>query len=57
MAQRLLKEYKEVQKNKEADLALKPDENNIFNWYAKIVGPADTAYANGTLANFIIVSC
>jgi len=47
MAQRLLKEYKEAQKSKEQDLALKPDENNILSWHAKVTGPADTPYQGG----------
>ncbi|KAL0490211.1 PEX4 [Acrasis kona] len=52
MAQRLLREYKEIQKqrlnSKEVqDLWLVPEESNIHNWHAKFIGPADTPYEGG----------
>lgn len=47
MAQRLVKEYKEIQKNKEKDLTLRPDEDNVFVWYAKFLGPPDTPFSGG----------
>ncbi len=52
MAQRLLREFKEMQRqtpnNKEVqDLWLQPEEKNIFCWHAKFIGPADTPYAGG----------
>jgi peroxin-4 len=52
MAQRLLREFKEMQRqkpnNKEVqDLWLQPDEKNIYSWHAKFIGPEDTPYAGG----------
>ncbi|KAL9650698.1 hypothetical protein ABK040_001754 [Willaertia magna] len=49
---RLLKEYNEVQKakhqeNQQHDIILQPDENNIYLWYAKCLGPKDTSYQGG----------
>lgn len=47
MARRLLREYNELQKQQEKDLQLKPDENNIFSWYATFEGPPDTPFQDG----------
>lgn len=50
--QRLMREYKELRtsKNKSTepqDLWLKPDEENMYIWYAKFIGPQDTPYEGG----------
>lgn len=48
-SRRLLREYNEQKKNKEEDLTLVPDENNIFAWTARIDGPKDTPFEGGNI--------
>eukprot|EP00761_Pharyngomonas_kirbyi_P000059 gb/GECH01000059.1/.p1 GENE.gb/GECH01000059.1/~~gb/GECH01000059.1/.p1 ORF type:complete len:155 (+),score=39.64 gb/GECH01000059.1/:1-465(+) len=47
MTNRLIKEYKEQQKNREKDIYMVPDEENIFRWKAFISGPPDTPFEGG----------
>eukprot|EP01027_Heterolobosea_sp_BB2_P012004 GEZU01017418.1.p1 GENE.GEZU01017418.1~~GEZU01017418.1.p1 ORF type:complete len:184 (-),score=11.71 GEZU01017418.1:62-613(-) len=44
MSNRLLKEYKELQKNKDSDLVLRPNDNTLYQWRAELRGPPDTPY-------------
>jgi ubiquitin-protein ligase len=44
---RLLNEFKDSKLLKDKDIELKPHENNIYHWYAKIIGPKDTPFENG----------
>ena len=49
---RLLKEFKEITKEKDGNVVLYPNENNIYEWSGKIKGPIGTPYEDG---NFYIL--
>ncbi|KAG2387015.1 hypothetical protein C9374_002050 [Naegleria lovaniensis] len=56
---RIMKEYNEIQKTKQqgfTDVILQPDENNIYLWYAKCLGPKGTSYEDGVFELKIQVS-
>ncbi len=45
---RLLKELKEIEKNKEKDLSLRPiSDSDMYAWVAKFEGPPETPYEKG----------
>jgi len=54
---RLFKELKESKKesNKDSDIQLTCDENNIYHWVAKIQGPEESPYRGGTFKLNILV--
>eukprot|EP00741_Cyanophora_paradoxa_P003942 tig00000741_g3834.t1 len=48
MSGRLIKEYKELQRNKEPDIVLFPESENVYKWTAYLQGPPGTPYEGGT---------
>lgn len=46
-SKRLIREYKDLQKNEEKDLKLIPNENDIHTWNARFQGPTETPYEGG----------
>jgi peroxin-4 len=44
---RLLKEIKEIKKEKEGNFILHPNENNLHEWSGSIKGPVGTPYQDG----------
>lgn len=58
MAQRLLKEHRELQKdykNGENEIMLEPVDGNLYQWRAILKGPAGTAYADGKFRVDVVV--
>lgn len=50
MAQRLLKEHRELQKESkkaDCDIALQPVDGNLYHWSGTLRGPVDTSYSKG----------
>jgi ubiquitin-protein ligase len=55
-SKRLIREYKDTQKNPEKDLKLKPSENDIHSWTACFYGPKDSPYEGGVFEIQIVAS-
>lgn len=58
MAQRLLKEHRELQKEYkrgETDIVLEPVDGNLYQWYGILKGPSGTAYADGRFRVDVVV--
>lgn len=53
-SKRLMREYKDIKDQKEADIFLKPSDDNIFSWYAMIIGPKDSPFEGKKLILLII---
>lgn len=41
---RLIKEYGEIKKENDLNIKISPNEENLFNWKGKIIGPSGTPY-------------
>jgi ubiquitin-protein ligase len=57
MNKRILKEYKDLQKNVDDEITIKPFENNLLLWNAKFIGPKDTPYEGIVFSNFKGLIC
>jgi peroxin-4 len=44
---RLLKEVKEIKKERDGNFIINPNENNLHEWYGSIKGPVGTPYQDG----------
>nr|UXY87269.1 ubiquitin-conjugating enzyme E2-21 KD [Cryptomonas sp.] len=53
---RLLKEFKEIKKEKDGNFLLHPNENNLHKWSGKIRGPVGTPYQDSFLEVICYIS-
>ena len=45
--ERIKKEYKEFNKNRDGTISLYPTNDSFYNWKATIMGPPETPYEGG----------